>query len=75
MPVPAPLSPEGYAARHGRICPACGGTDLARHAYEQAGPQALLRAWECENCGASWCAVYTLTGYERLRQHTEGEAS
>ena len=65
------LSPEGYAAAGGTICPACEGTDLARRDYDQAGPDHVTRAWECENCGAKWRAVYALQGYRGLCANVE----
>jgi hypothetical protein len=61
-----PLSPEGYAATGGGSCPACGGTDLARGRYDSAHADTVTRRWGCENCGASWVAVYELSGYEGL---------
>jgi hypothetical protein len=62
------LSPEDYAAASGTCCPACGGTDLEWRDYDQADPASVTRAWRCENCGATWRAVYELTGYKGLCQ-------
>ena len=61
-----PLSPDGYAATCGRVCPACTGTDLEWRDYDQAAPGSVTRAWRCEHCAATWRAVYTLTGYKGL---------
>jgi hypothetical protein len=61
-----PLSPDAYAAQRGTACPACGGTDLARGRYDSAHPGTVTRCWACENCGATWTAVYTLTWYDGL---------
>ena len=63
-----PASPEWYVAASGQQCPACGGTDLAYGRYDNDNDNAdtVTRRWACENCGASWVAVYELTGYEGL---------
>lgn len=61
------LSPEGYAATGGHVCPACAGRDLASGRIAiPGGVQYLTRQAACENCGATWTAVYELTGYEGL---------
>lgn len=62
--MPTPLSPEDYAAAGGRSCPSCEGTDIARGGCMPRGPQMVTRSLNCENCGATWIAVYTLSGYE-----------
>jgi transposase-like protein len=62
-----PLSPDAYAAAAGKHCPACEGTDLARGRMDSAREGTVTRRWACENCGATWTAVYTLTWYEGLR--------
>lgn len=66
-----PLSPEGYAATGGAYCPACGGTDLASRAYASESFATVTRAVACPHCGATWAAVYELTGYEGLRTPTQ----
>jgi len=63
--MPVPLSPEGYAAAGGRVCPFCGTTGrfLTRgplHAHRGAVVQRIA----CLACLARWRAVYELTGYE-----------
>ena len=72
--MPDRLSPEGYAATGGTACPSCGGTDLARGRYDSAHADTVTRRWACENCGASWVAVYELTGYEGLRRPRKDHA-
>lgn len=62
-----PLSPEGYAATGGNACPACAGTDIANGNDITFWRQVVTRRLVCENCGATWLAVYELTGYEELR--------
>lgn len=69
--MPVPLSPEGYASTGGYLCPACGGRDLAQGRYDQTDPDTVTRRWGCEQCGASWAAVYELVGYEGLTQPQE----
>jgi hypothetical protein len=61
-----PLTPTDYAATLGRICPACAGTDIANEDDITIGRSRITRRLGCENCGATWDAVYTLSGYERL---------
>ena len=67
--MPEPLTPDQYAYACGTRCPACEGTDLSRGRYESTHPDTVTRRWGCENCGASWVAVYTLTWYEGLTRH------
>ena len=66
-----PLSPERYVAASGRRCPACLGMDLERRHVDQAAPGSMTRSWRCETCGATWTAIYKLTGYDGLCQRTE----
>ena len=37
-------------------------------AYDCTHADTVTRRWGCENCGASWVAVYTLTWYEGLER-------
>jgi formate dehydrogenase maturation protein FdhE len=60
------LSHADYAATRGRICPACAGTDIANGDDITVGRSRITRRLCCENCGATWDAVYTLSGYEGL---------
>ena len=69
--MPEPLSPEGYAATGGMRCPCCGGTDLASRRFCSEYFDAVTRAVACPHCGATWTAVYALTGYEGLRVPTD----
>jgi hypothetical protein len=64
--MPEPLTPADYAATRGRICPACAGTDIANGDDITVGRQIITRRLCCENCGATWDAIYTLSGYEQL---------
>lgn len=61
-----PLSSEGYAATGGLCCPACGATALAHGRCDATDPDTVTRRGACQACGASWTAVYELTGYEGL---------
>lgn len=65
-----PLSPEGYAATGGHVCPVCGGRDLYRHA-PQFQHASMLQRVQCENCAATWKAVYDISGYEQLQPPTK----
>ena len=51
------------------ICPLCGGTDLAFAISRRfsAEYQGMLRPIKCENCGATWKAIYRLAGYTDLK--------
>jgi hypothetical protein len=69
--MPELLDSHAYASASGRQCPACQGTDLARGRYESAHADTVTRRWACENCGASWIAVYELIGYEGLTRPKE----
>jgi transposase-like protein len=60
------LTPDAYAATGGTHCPACGGTDLARGRMDSERADTVTRRWACENCGATWTAVYTLTWYDEV---------
>lgn len=62
----APLSPEGYAATGGRVCPCCGAGRLAGDLYQARAAWTLTQAVTCRACHATWTAVYTLSGYEDL---------
>lgn len=62
---------EDYAASGGQCCPVCQGTDLERRHYDQSDPSSVTRTWRCEGCGATWTAVYTLTGYVWLCRRRE----
>lgn len=63
---------HSYAATEGPRCPACGGADLARgHCDDAAHATAVRRRWACENCAATWTAVYVLAGYADLCVHEE----
>lgn len=64
--MPDLMSPEGYAATGGLSCPACGGADLAHGRTDAEQPGWVSRRWGCSTCGATWRAVYELTGYEGL---------
>lgn len=56
-----------YAATGGRCCPACKGTDIANGNETTFTSCTIRRVFLCEDCGAGWKAVYTLSGYEDLR--------
>lgn len=71
--MPDPLTPAQYVFHAGTTCPACRGRTLAQGRYDQADPDTVTRRWGCEACGASWAAVYELTGYEGLTQPTEDD--
>lgn len=51
-----------------QVCPHCQGTDLSRsQAIRQSEEhQGILRRIECENCGATWDAIYRVGGYTNL---------
>ena len=68
-----PLSPEGYAATGGMLCPACGGTTLVLGGFTRFGMIAVTQPRRCAHCGATWRAVYELTGYEGLQRPQEDE--
>ena len=61
------------------VCPACQGTDLAPGSplVVQQGDHAggILTPTECENCGATWIAVYRPTGFIKLVAPGQGQAS
>jgi hypothetical protein len=63
------LSPEGYAATGGTVCPACGATTITHGPLRLEG-SAVLQRVGCLTCQARWMAVYELTGYE----HEAGES-
>ena len=65
------MSPDNYRYAGGSLCPACQGTDLAHGRYDAEHPDTVTRRWACMSCGATWAAVYALTGYEGLRQPQE----
>ena len=66
-----PLSSADYAATGGTICPACAGPDMANGDAITVGRQIITRRLCCENCGATWDGVYTLSGYESLTRPEE----
>lgn len=70
--MPDQLTPEGYAQTAGTRCPACLGTALARGRVDSGAYAGnVTRRWSCSTCGATWSAVYELTGYEGLTQPTQ----
>ena len=52
------------------VCPACQGTDLSKGkpyiAQEVPYEGSILLPMDCENCGATWLAVYSLSGFTNL---------
>jgi hypothetical protein len=70
-----PLSPAGYVATGGTVCPSCGGgTFHDGPLRNMAG--VVLQGRVCYTCQASWMNVYELRGYElfglpRARERTE----
>jgi transcriptional regulator NrdR family protein len=70
-----PLTPDAYAATSGTACPACAGTDLARGRMDSERADTVTRRWACENCGATWTAVYTLTWYDELHVPEDHEGA
>jgi hypothetical protein len=51
-------------------CPACQGTDLSNGkpyiAQEPPHEGSIFLPMECENCGATWLAIYQLSGFTNL---------
>ena len=52
-------------------CPSCKGTDLATagtplHSMHGEHAGGIYAPMECENCGATWIAVYRPTGFIKL---------
>jgi hypothetical protein len=62
----APMSPEGYAAAGGNSCPVCASDRLSGDRYQAKAVQTITQSVACHACGATWTAVYELTGYEQL---------
>jgi hypothetical protein len=62
----ARLTQDAYVDESGLLCPACKGSDLARGRLDSVTADTVTRCWGCENCGATWTAVYTLTWYDGL---------
>ena len=60
------IDEKKYLERGGICCPFCGSTAVAGgHIVAQH-----TNAWaevECEDCGAQWRDVYSMTGYEIIR--------
>ena len=65
------MSPDAYRYAGGSLCPACEGTDLAHGRFDSAHPDTVTRRWDCVRCGATWAAVYELSGYEGLTRQGE----
>ena len=62
-----PLSPEGYAAAGGSICPVCGSDAIELDMdWEGCNSTSLAQQADCQDCAARWYPVYELTGYEDL---------
>jgi hypothetical protein len=70
-----PLTPDAYADESGLLCPACKGSDLARGRLDSVTADTVTRRWACENCGATWLAVYTLTWYDELHVPEDHEGA
>lgn len=51
---------DTYLAHGGQYCPVCGSSELDTGAF-RADENYAWRSVGCENCGASWEDVYTLT--------------
>lgn len=71
--MPAPISPEGYTATGGSICPACGSTALYPSSLKRHSISTVTQVAACGHCWATWTAVYELTGYEGLTTPTREE--
>jgi len=61
-----PLSPEGYAATGGSVCPQCGSPDLTHGPLCLDGSGAVMPV-ACLTCQARWNAIFELMGYEDAR--------
>lgn len=52
-------------------CPVCGGADIsANNDFVSVGASAHQTV-ECENCGATWYDIYTITGVEIIKTKKE----
>ena len=60
--MPEPLRPIE------QVCPKCQGTDLVKSktVLQSEEYEGILRKIECENCGATWDAIYRVGGYTNL---------
>jgi hypothetical protein len=58
------MSPEGYAATGGAVCPACGSTDLSRGPLRKEEAIAVTQTCACLTCQSTWFSVFELMGYE-----------
>lgn len=58
---------EAYAKLGGTRCPVCQGADLDGQSLTVDAGQ-CTQAIVCNGCGAIWTDVYTLTGYEDLKE-------
>jgi formate dehydrogenase maturation protein FdhE len=66
------MSPEGYVATGGELCPCCGSRALSSGPLRQIEAQEVARPVACLTCQAGWLAVFELRGYEGA---TEAETS
>lgn len=63
------LSPEGYAATGGVVCPVCGATEVEMEMdFSASDFRTVIQAADCLACHAAWEAVYELTGYQALER-------
>jgi transposase-like protein len=69
-----PMTQEQYVFHHGCLCPVCRSEDTeVEMDFSESDLYVVVQESTCHECGASWQALYTLTGYQRL-EHGEEEA-
>ena len=54
-----------YPASGGKLCPFCKGSDITTTDPPEVTDDGVTQDIECENCGAEWRDVYTLTKRRR----------
>jgi hypothetical protein len=53
-----------YRSKGETTCPICAGTDLSwKRPWYDKEAMAFVRPMECENCGATWDALYRFDGH------------
>ena len=65
------MTKEEYINNGGNNCPCCGSGNLGTEDNVQVDSGSAWQKVHCNDCGAIWNDIWSLTGYEILREPTK----
>ncbi len=64
------MTNEEYVEAGGLQCPYCKSDDIAGQSFDGEGRH-VWSVIHCNECGADWMDIYTLTGFEQIGDNNE----